>query len=77
MAYFPIFIEIEKKKCVIIGGGKVALRKVETLLRYGAKVQVVSKEICEEQRALLPPENLREIELRLPPENFREPQASA
>ena len=72
MAYFPIFIEIEKKKCVIIGGGKVALRKVETLLRYGAKVQVVSKEICEELRALLPPENLREIELRLPPENFRE-----
>ena len=48
------------------------LRKVETLLRYGAKVQVVSKEICEELRALLPPENLREIELRLPPENFRE-----
>ena len=71
MAYFPIFIEIEKKKCVIIGGGKVALRKVETLLRYGAKVQVVSKEICEELRALLPPENLREMELRLPPENFR------
>ena len=69
---FSIFIEIEKKKCVIIGGGKVALRKVETLLRYGAKVQVVSKDICEELRFLLPPENFREMELRLPPENLRE-----
>ena len=55
MAYFPIFIEIEKKKCLVVGGGKVALRKVETLLRYDAQVHVVSREICTEIRALLPP----------------------
>lgn len=63
MAYFPIFIEIEKKKCLVVGGGKVALRKVETLLRYDAQVHVVSREICEEIRALLPPENIHEGEL--------------
>lgn len=63
MAYFPIFIEIEKKKCLVVGGGKVALRKVETLLRYDAQVHVVSREICEEIRALLPPENIHEKEL--------------
>ena len=63
MAYFPIFIEIEKKKCLVVGGGKVALRKVETLLRYDAQVHVVSREICEEIRALLPPENIYEEEL--------------
>ena len=63
MAYFPIFIEIEKKKCLVVGGGKVALRKVETLLRYDAQVHVVSREICEEIRALLPPENIHEEEL--------------
>ena len=63
MAYFPIFIEIEKKKCLVVGGGKVALRKVETLLRYDAQVHVVSREICEEIRALLPPENKDEGEL--------------
>ena len=63
MAYFPIFIEIEKKKCLVVGGGKVALRKVETLLRYDAQVHVVSREICTEIRALLPPENIHEEEL--------------
>lgn len=63
MAYFPIFIEIEKKKCLVVGGGKVALRKVETLLRYDAQVHVVSREICTEIRALLPPENIYEGEL--------------
>ena len=63
MSYFPIFIEIEKKKCLVVGGGKVALRKVETLLRYDAQVHVVSREICEEIRALLPPENIHEEEL--------------
>lgn len=63
MAYFPIFIEIEKKKCLVVGGGKVALRKVETLLRYDAQVHVVSREICTEIRALLSPENIHEEEL--------------
>ena len=63
MAYFPIFIEIEKKKCLVVGGGKVAIRKVETLLRYDAQVHVVSREICTEIRALLPPENIHEEEL--------------
>lgn len=63
MAYFPIFIEIEKKKCLVVGGGKVALRKVETLLRYDAQVHVVSREICTEIRALLPLENIHEGEL--------------
>ena len=63
MAYFPIFIEIEKKKCLVVGGGKVALRKVETLLRYDAQVNVVRREICTEIRALLPPENIHEEEL--------------
>ena len=59
MAYFPIFIEIEKQKCLVIGGGKVALRKIETLLRYGAQVQVISREVCEEISGLLSPECIR------------------
>ncbi|MDO5146232.1 MAG: bifunctional precorrin-2 dehydrogenase/sirohydrochlorin ferrochelatase [Eubacteriales bacterium] len=63
MAHFPIFIEIEQKKCLVIGGGKVALRKVEGLLRYGADVQVVGKEICGALRQLLPPDSLHEGEL--------------
>lgn len=54
MACFPIFIDIKQKKCLIVGGGKVALRKVETLLRYGACVHVVAEQICEDICKQLP-----------------------
>lgn len=59
MACFPIFIDIEQKKCLIAGGGKVALRKVETLLRYGASVHVVAEQICEGICEKLPPDQRR------------------
>ena len=59
MAHFPVFIDIKEKKCLIIGGGKVAFRKVETLLRYGADVRVIAREICDEIRDLLPEEAVR------------------
>jgi siroheme synthase-like protein len=40
--YYPVFLSIREKRCVVIGGGAVALRKVRALLDYGAKVTVVS-----------------------------------
>ena len=45
MAYFPMFVDIEKKKCLIVGGGAVALRKVQVLLDFGADVMVVAPQI--------------------------------
>lgn len=60
MAHFPVFIEITNKRCVVVGGGKVALRKVETLLRYKAAVEVVAEKICEEIAVLLPQECLHQ-----------------
>lgn len=45
MAYFPMFVSLENKKCIIIGGGKVAKRKAETLLSYGGNVTVIAPEI--------------------------------
>ncbi len=39
--YYPIFLNISGKRCVVIGGGQVALRKVRTLLEHGASVQVI------------------------------------
>ena len=45
MAYFPMFIDIEKKKCLVAGGGTVALRKVRVLLDFGAQVMVVAPQI--------------------------------
>ncbi|MCT4617792.1 MAG: bifunctional precorrin-2 dehydrogenase/sirohydrochlorin ferrochelatase [Marinisporobacter sp.] len=40
--YYPIMLDLCGKKCVVIGGGKVAQRKVLSLLKCGAKVKVIS-----------------------------------
>lgn len=44
MKYYPIFLDIRNKACVVIGGGDVAERKVVSLLSAGARVTVVSPE---------------------------------
>lgn len=46
--HYPIFLDICGKKCVVIGGGKVALRKVKLLLEHGSNVEVVSPTLCPE-----------------------------
>lgn len=60
MAYFPVFTQIEGKRCLIIGGGKVAARKVHTLLQYGAEVIVAAEKVCEEIKKILPESNVFE-----------------
>ena len=42
MRYYPVFLDIAGKPVVVIGGGEVALRKVEVLLNAGAEVTLVS-----------------------------------
>jgi precorrin-2 dehydrogenase/sirohydrochlorin ferrochelatase len=41
--YYPIYLDITDKRCIVIGGGDVAERKVERLLDFGAHVTVVGK----------------------------------
>lgn len=45
LTYYPAFINIQDKKCVVVGGGEVALRRVRTLLQCGGRVTVVSPAI--------------------------------
>ena len=42
MGYVPIFLAVTGRDCVVVGGGEVAARKVESLLEAGALVTVVS-----------------------------------
>lgn len=48
MAYFPFMIDIKEKPVLIAGAGKVAYRKVLSMLDFEADVTVVSPEFCEE-----------------------------
>lgn len=42
---YPIYLKLNQVKCLVIGGGSVAERKVTTLLQYGARVLVIAPEI--------------------------------
>jgi len=43
MRYYPLFLDISRRRCVVVGGGKVAERKIERLLACGARVEVIGK----------------------------------
>ena len=47
MGYYPIFLEMKDRRCVVIGGGAVAQRRVEGLLAAGANVTVISPAITD------------------------------
>lgn len=47
-AYYPVFLDLKDKHCVIIGGGKVGEHKIRPLLDCGANVTVISPEVTEE-----------------------------
>ncbi|MEW6328030.1 MAG: bifunctional precorrin-2 dehydrogenase/sirohydrochlorin ferrochelatase [Thermodesulfobacteriota bacterium] len=53
LRYYPINLDIKDKQCLVIGGGKVAERKVGTLLSCGARVRVVSPELTPHLQELL------------------------
>jgi len=42
MQYYPIFLDLRTHSCLVIGGGTVAERKVESLLRARGQVTVIS-----------------------------------
>ncbi len=53
MAYFPLFIDLEGKTVVVIGGGKIAARRTKTLLDFGCEILVIAPEISEEMKELV------------------------
>src|SRR5262245_46101783 len=52
MDYLPLFVELRGRRCLVVGGGVVAGRKLEVLLAAGANVELVAPRIAETTRAL-------------------------
>ncbi|NWO19523.1 bifunctional precorrin-2 dehydrogenase/sirohydrochlorin ferrochelatase [Leptotrichia sp. oral taxon 223] len=55
--WFPLFINLENKKVLVIGGGKIAAKKIRKILEYGADITVVTEDVAE--KGLLQLENIK------------------
>jgi uroporphyrin-III C-methyltransferase/precorrin-2 dehydrogenase/sirohydrochlorin ferrochelatase len=69
MDYLPIFVDVRDRLIVVVGGGVVALRKIEHLLKAHARVRVIAPELCADLTAF---RDLGRIEHR--PVPFSPPQ---
>jgi precorrin-2 dehydrogenase/sirohydrochlorin ferrochelatase len=61
MSYYPILIDLRERKAVVVGGGQVAQRKIETLLKYKAEVCVIAKELTPDLKMHLAADRIKWI----------------
>ena len=61
MGYYPVFLEMKDRRCVVIGGGAVAERKVEGLVAAGANVTVISPGMTDGLKELLKQDAIRHV----------------
>lgn len=70
--YFPLFIDLSEKKMLVIGGGTIASRRVNTLLHFANDITVIAPEVTEEIRAAAFGGRVRWIEAAFPGESNSE-----
>ncbi|MFH2011291.1 MAG: bifunctional precorrin-2 dehydrogenase/sirohydrochlorin ferrochelatase [Pseudomonadota bacterium] len=61
MRYYPINIDITGKRCVVLGGGEVAERKVESLLKCGGDITVISPGLTPRLKELLSSNKIKHL----------------
>ena len=50
--YFPLFVDISEKKMVVFGGGKIATRRVDTLLGFTENITVIAPQVTDRIKKL-------------------------
>ena len=53
MQFLPIMLNLKTKKTLVVGGGRVALRKINYLLNFQCNIEVIAQEFCEDVIDLL------------------------
>jgi uroporphyrin-III C-methyltransferase/precorrin-2 dehydrogenase/sirohydrochlorin ferrochelatase len=61
MDYLPVFLQLRAQPVVVVGGGRVAVRKVDLLRRSGARITLVAPELLDELRELAAAGQLQHI----------------
>ena len=61
-AYYPLFLDLSGRRCLVVGGGTVAERKVKVLLGCGARVSVVAPRVTKGLRRLAETKGVKLIE---------------
>jgi uroporphyrin-III C-methyltransferase/precorrin-2 dehydrogenase/sirohydrochlorin ferrochelatase len=69
MDFLPIFLNLRGKRCVVVGGGEVAARKVTLLLEAGAAVEVIAPRLGSGLAQLAQARKLRVVESTFLPEH--------
>ena len=67
MQALPIFLNINNRHCVVIGGGEVATRKVTMLLKASAAITLVSPDVCQELQTLISTDKIKHLNATFEP----------
>lgn len=70
MDYLPLFLQLRSQSAVVVGGGRVAVRKVDLLRRSGARVTVIAPSLREDLNKLAASGEVQHIEARFAPEHL-------
>lgn len=72
MAYYPVNLDIAGRRCVVVGGGQVAERKVERLVECGARVAVLSRRLTDRLADMVRAGTVEHIDSEYEPEKLGE-----
>lgn len=72
MRYFPIFIDLENQKVVIVGGGETAAQKTRLLLKTKVRITVISTSLTSELKGLVATGRISTIKRAFRPSDFGE-----
>lgn len=68
--YYPLFVDIKGKRCVVVGGGKVAERKVSSLLKAQGDVTVISDSLTNRLKELNKKGKIKHIARKFDPDDI-------